>query len=554
MFAVEDSSSDSDEGKVRFGANVCASGPSEVSAASEVSEELSRWQLRKARASRVREAIRGVVETVAFDYLIGLLIVFNGVSIGLETDYMICNDVDRGPPIYGTIEQCLFFVFAGEIILRLCAGDANVFFFGPSWRWNWFDTIMVVMQSVSQIMDLANIGNDEGQGKSFMFIRLLRLLRLIRIMRIARLLRFISELQLLTLSIVGSLRSLFYTVVLLFLMLYVVAVFLTQLVVDKRSELGADAEDSQAIIELKVYYASLARSILSLYQAILSGLDWAELMEPIIQHLGVWAGLVFALFMAFVLLAMMNIVTGVFVESSLKNAKENHENNLLSLAQQLFGTSTHSGAEQQLLISWEDFEAQLDNPIMKDFFKIIDIDISEAKLVFSLLDVEGVDAIDLDHFLNGVLGLRGPCKAIDLSLFVQADKVAKRKALTNMGIIRNELRTVTESLTEMQKSTESLSLQMTLNQLANAAQMTGESSSERGSMSGSMLKNSSTARGWPKTSDLAKLRQTSGESSAEEEGPKGWSKDRGSTMKKPQQSRGVRMDPVLGGCDEDFTA
>eukprot|EP00929_Paragymnodinium_shiwhaense_P048399 TRINITY_DN24471_c0_g6_i1.p1 TRINITY_DN24471_c0_g6~~TRINITY_DN24471_c0_g6_i1.p1 ORF type:complete len:1006 (-),score=240.17 TRINITY_DN24471_c0_g6_i1:384-3401(-) len=429
-------------GKVNFDEDLFEDEGSNEDTESSVEEE---GEDEKNRLFAPRAAVARIVNSAMFDYLIGLVIVVNGLTIGLETDYMMVNNAEESPPVYRTLEIVVGSIFCSEIVLRLLA-DAQGFFFGQACRWNIFDLALVVIQIWSEILVYFAESSGEKQGMNMGFIRMLRLFRLIRIMRVARLLRFITELQMLTLSIIGCMKSLLYTTLLLFLMIYIVSVFLTQLAVDRKPELPAEAVD-----ELRIYYGSLPRTILTIYQAIMGGLDWAEAMEPVLQHIGVFAGFLFAIFMAFVLLAMMNIVTGVFVESSLKNAKETRENNLMSLAQNLF-RGQDGALSSDLLVSWEDFEAQLENPTMKDFFKIIEIDIAEAENVFQLLDVEGVGTIALDQFLTGVLGLRGPSKAIDLCLLAQENRQTKRKHFAHIGIMEHQLKQITESLGKLQDS------------------------------------------------------------------------------------------------------
>jgi hypothetical protein len=239
---------------------------------------------------------------------------------------------------------------------------------------------------------------------------------------------------------------------LIFLLIYIFGVFLTQIVVDKKAE-GALNPDGLEL--LSTYYGSLPESILSLYQAILGGIDWREMIQPIVDHIGILEAFAFAMFMAFTLLAMMNIVTGVFVESSLKYAKETRETNLVSLAQNLF-QETSTLEQDDMLISWTEFEAQLENPIMQDFFKMIDIDISEAQTVFELLDLDSVGSLDIHQFLNGVLALRGPSKAIDLTLFVHSDKQAKRKQYTQLYMLDQKMQSFGATLSEVSRRVEQL--------------------------------------------------------------------------------------------------
>merc|ERR1712048_681228 len=106
---------------------------------------------------------------------------------------------------------------------------------------------------------------DDGVGFNFSFMRVLRVLRLIRIIRLFRVLRVIGELRTIVSSIAGCIRPLLSALLLLFIMIYVVAVFFTQVVSDWLEEDVSRIETSS----LRKDFGSLGQSIFSLYQAVL---------------------------------------------------------------------------------------------------------------------------------------------------------------------------------------------------------------------------------------------------------------------------------------------
>jgi hypothetical protein len=69
-------------------------------------------------------------------------------------------------------------------------------------------------------------------------------------------------------------------------------------------------------------------------------------------------------------------------------------------------------------MTWDDFNSKLSRPEMKTYFKAIDLDPSEARGLFRLLDLDGSGTVNAEEFLNGCLRLRGPAKALDLSLIM----------------------------------------------------------------------------------------------------------------------------------------
>merc|ERR1712183_1207456 len=66
--------------------------------------------------------------------------------------------------------------------------------------------------------------------------------------------------------------------------------------------------------------------------------------------------------------------------------------------------------------NWHMFEGLLDTSQMKEAFKAINVDPSEAKGLFKLLDMNNSGVVDAEEFLCGCMKLRGPAKALDLAI------------------------------------------------------------------------------------------------------------------------------------------
>merc|ERR1712032_1399679 len=116
-------------------------------------------------------------------------------------------------------------------------------------------------------------------------MRILRILRLVRVIRVVRVLRLIQELRTIVVSVLGSLRSLCWTVVLLMLLIYVVAVYFTQSVTDYRVMAVDSTSNPEDMQVLNDNFSSLLRSVLSLYQSISGGVDWGALCDPLISEI-----------------------------------------------------------------------------------------------------------------------------------------------------------------------------------------------------------------------------------------------------------------------------
>merc|ERR1719265_1702587 len=81
------------------------------------------------------------------------------------------------------------------------------------------------------LMLVAGGGSSSGMGNASL-LRLLRLLRLSRMARMARLLRSMPELLVLIKGMIAAIRSVFFTLLLLVLLLYVFSILFRQMTVD----------------------------------------------------------------------------------------------------------------------------------------------------------------------------------------------------------------------------------------------------------------------------------------------------------------------------------
>jgi len=251
---------------------------------------------------------------------------------------------------------------------------------------------------------------------SFRLLRVLRVLRLVRIFRVIRVLHLISELRTIISSIMGSFRSLGWTCVLLFLMIYIVGVYFTQSITDHLIEKDNDGlEWSQQDIALRYYFGDLFRAVLSLWQAMSGGADWDAMAGPLVS-IDVWMGIAFAAYIAFALLALMNVVTGVFVQTALQNAKDEED---AFLTDQIIKLFERADSRKSPTITLDEINSRLQDPEIADEWKSINVSPEEAHYLFGLLDIDQSGEIAFEEFLSGCLRLHGTSKSMDLLTVMQ---------------------------------------------------------------------------------------------------------------------------------------
>jgi len=360
------------------------------------------------RFEPLRVHVAGIVSTSHFETLIGSIVLVNSFFIGFVTHFEATSGTQYHDAFFVT-EWIFCTIFLVEMTLRLFASSYE-FFRGADCYFNLLDLMLVILQLVELIVEAVLSTSADKRS-----LRILRAVKLIRLIRIARMLRKIRDLRTLILSIVISLQSLFWTLILLVLLIYLFALILTQLVADLPKDSSQYWKPDNKTF-LHQSYGGLFRSMFSLFEALFGGQDWDVLVRPLMEEISPMMALMFVFYIAFSALAMMNVVTGVFVENVLECARKDNETFLINNVRNLF--SQIDGGIYGLM-NWEMFESKLQTNEMKAAFQSINIDTSEAKGLFSLLDLDGTRQVSCHEFLTGCLRLRGPAKALDLQILLR---------------------------------------------------------------------------------------------------------------------------------------
>jgi len=368
-----------------------------------------------------RQKAAVLVNSPLFDWTVCGVILLNALLIGIQTDYTARTLLPPSMDGFFVAEVAFCVAFTSEIVLRLFVFRLK-FFCSRQWAWNVFDFTLVALQLTE---NLFLIGNG-GEMPNFGFARLLKLLRLARALRVVRIARLIRELRTLVKCMTTSLKALGWTSMLLGMLIYTVSLVTTNVVTDHRKEnLGAEGDEM-----LDKYYGNLLLSMLTLFQCISGGDDWGVLLHPLRGVSEVFS-ILFLFYISFAIFAIMNMVTGIFVDSTLASAKQDKELFLIANAREIFRDVKEGG------LTLQQFVAKVDEPEMQEFFKSIDVDPSQAQLLFQLVDLNDNGEIDAEEFFAGCIRLNGAAKAIDTQVLVQeVCKISERIINIEMGLER----------------------------------------------------------------------------------------------------------------------
>lgn len=165
--------------------------------------------------------------------------------------------------------------------------------------------------------------------------------------------------------------------------------------------------------------------------AISGGNDWMALAEPV-KAAGEYYFVLFMFFIAFIIVALLNILTGIFVEQCVEAAMGDRDNVVIESAKKndAFAASVMSIFEDidddgSGMISWPEFKSGMENPRMQAYLEAIQIDAKDAAMFFNLVCGKSLNgSVDAHKFLSACQRLKGPATMMDMqSLAYQVQEV-----------------------------------------------------------------------------------------------------------------------------------
>lgn len=367
-----------------------------------------------------------VVRSHWFDLLCALVVISNSIFLGVEVEMSISSGGKRNPTL-----QAIQYIYSAWFLLELLARiavDGRKLFVGEDWMWGWLD-VTVVLTSIWEVtLDLMFLivqtdADGEVPGVSGLkALRIIRITRVVKAVRLMRVFRFVMAFRTLITSILYTLKSLFWALMLLFVIVYVFGVLFTQAVTDNVREPATPMTEVQ--LQASESFKSLDATMLSLFMSIAGGVSWGEVLPALKAINDAWVGL-YLFYIAFTYFAVLNVVTGVFCQSAIESAQNDHTTVVHSILKNkelhlnklrdLFSNLGDCGLEA---ITFAAFEEKIKSPDVQAYFEVLGLDVDDAWSFFKLLDLDDGGDVEIEEFLMGCLRLRGTARAIDIGKII----------------------------------------------------------------------------------------------------------------------------------------
>ncbi|CAE7734014.1 Scn9a, partial [Symbiodinium pilosum] len=353
-----------------------------------------------------RRRLRRLVQNFWFDCFIMAMILVHTLSIGAQINHLAATERTDGGRFWRSVDFFFCVLFASEVALKLYVYRIR-FFTMHACAWNIIDLVLAILQIIEEVLAIAADRLDPSyQNTSVM--RAVRMMRGVKVLRLVRAVRYARDLQLIVSCLILSLRTFLWSVLLLVMTIYVMAIYVTQACNLRRFE-NPDADGNDL---LKQWWGDIFTSMLSVFQALSGGVDWNDVLQPILQHVSPALAVFFVVYLAFCYLALLNVITGTFVETVGRQASDLKIRTQILQARRLFQQIDvdHSG-----FISLSEIQNQTATEAVLDFFESVDVDPSEAQYLLEVLDMDGSGTINFEEFLRGTLRMDVPPDSCSVS-------------------------------------------------------------------------------------------------------------------------------------------
>eukprot|EP00811_Abedinium_folium_P033374 NODE_6342_length_1680_cov_9.756600.p1 GENE.NODE_6342_length_1680_cov_9.756600~~NODE_6342_length_1680_cov_9.756600.p1 ORF type:complete len:408 (+),score=111.64 NODE_6342_length_1680_cov_9.756600:80-1303(+) len=243
-----------------------------------------------------------------------------------------------------------------------------------------------------------------------MGLRVARMIRLLRILRLLRAIRCLHELRVLVMGIYGSMVQLFWCIGFLLMIMFITAAAIIELLLEERADPA-----STFIPFIEERFDGLPGAVYTLFIIISGGADWSDIAQPLFD-IDPPIGYLFLLYVTFVVLCALNVFTGLFVERARQCMQRDKDhmsiedqaarNGLIQGMTELFA---EVDANYDGTITCEEFETCAQSIGVQAYLRTVglNLDVVQPSAVFALLDVDGVGAITLCDFVDGLSRICG---------------------------------------------------------------------------------------------------------------------------------------------------
>mmetsp|Transcript_74392 Transcript_74392/g.217885 ORF Transcript_74392/g.217885 Transcript_74392/m.217885 type:complete len:620 (+) Transcript_74392:46-1905(+) len=389
--------------------------------------ERAHWQERRGTVQGAVEAVRAMdkarLETI-IDSFMGFFILANSLIVGIQTDKEQYDMGDWGGWL--VLDLTFSAVFLIELLSKLMLfGFKDQYCKKGSRSANLFDTSLIAVDAVQWIMVIT----DAGAVFDFDALRVVRLLRIGRILRLIRLDVFRDLLAMLS-GMIGGMPTLLWSLVLFIIIMYVIALIFREL-------LGRRQQQDEFIAG---YFDSVPRSMFTVFRCSFGDCSTetgVPIFELVTNEFGAQFALCYCLITLFVTIGLFNVISAIFVESTMHAAQSSMLSRKAARLQDetLWCTRiariirclmaySEGGVPERLSLSVDEvartelaadvFDELVHIPAVVSALNDLDINPEDHRYLRDILDPDNSGMVSVSEMMDGLLRLRGEPRRSDI--------------------------------------------------------------------------------------------------------------------------------------------
>lgn len=404
------------------------------------------WELLVGVEKSVTEAARGwsvrLTYSKWFCLFRLLLIFFDMACIGSQVHCRLVDEVSRSwRQANGFVcsPEHKAFAFWGDVACFVCfASETGIHVVARGWKflrgsdasWNIFDVAVLAFSAGHFAWDT---------WPNLTFLRLFRAAHLLT--RVRALEKALRQFRLTLMVLRRGIQPLSSTILAMAYVIYIFAVLQSSLIF---WALG-DPETASLAATFDDYWGTFPRTLRSMMMALTGGQDWNMIVAPL-EDLSLLVAAWFYFFIVVIVLGVMNVVTGLFVDRAMDIQQQDRDTQVKeqieqedALVKDLRKIFHEADADSSGLLSWDEFNKHLQEPRILATLASLDLDVSEAQSLFRILDYSGSGEVNVHDFVWGFMRLKGNAKSADLCTLLYEHRQLKAKLADVFGCFNDRL-------------------------------------------------------------------------------------------------------------------
>jgi len=272
-------------------------------------------------------------------------------------------------------------------------------------------------------------------------LRLFRLAKLLRVAKLFKTLKAFDSLSILMGSMKASVAVLFWSLVFIFTVQLVGALFLFQILDDHIRAGTPDDPLHESSLKIYEYFGSFSRSFLTMFELTLG--NWVPVCRVLTVHVNEWHAIPIVIYVLLVPFAAIKVIAAVFIFETEKVASSDEELLILQKSRQTARLEDNfAGVFAQIdesfdgMLDAHEFEKVLHDQRVLTWLAALDLDAHQCVNLFELLD-DGDGKVSLREFIAGVHRLKGPARSVDLvSMGHQQMEISKEARNAQVEVLR----------------------------------------------------------------------------------------------------------------------